>query len=352
MLRAPIAVVLGITAMLVVGCSGPDGGSASSAVVPSADAAEGVLSQETLADELAEWICDGAALCCSSASIEFDREACLEKQRETELRRWTGNDVREFSEAMASRCSELIQETPPSCGNPRGLLKKCFQVTDGVLDLGETCERKEECRGQRGGLVKCANGVCTEKPDVGEPCELVGGCNECVGSAFCVEGDDGTPQCRRRIDRPFAGLGESCADDAPGRPTTTGDGSSAQEIIKCEAGLICEPFEGVCVRRHLPGEACHPTWGAILCADGICENGICTRDIQLGEACDRRGCAEGLYCDDVEGRCAEPAQEGEECGHTATVDLECETGLGCHLEESTGDRRCMTQEQAWCVRAQ
>ncbi len=347
---ARAAVMLGAVAMFLVGCSGSDGGSATS-VAPSTDAPEGTLSRESLADELAQWVCDGAASCCSSAGIEFDRGGCLEKHREAELRRWTGDDVRQFSESMASLCSSLIRETPPSCGNPRGILKTCFRVTDGVLELGEACERKEQCRGQREGLVTCVDGACVEKPQVNEPCEVIGACNQCMGRAFCVQGEDGIPQCRQRIDGPAAGVGERCADDAPGLPTTAADGTPAQEIIKCQADLVCEPFEGVCVRRHLPGEACHPTWGNILCMDGICENGICTRNIELGEPCDGRGCVEGLYCDDVEERCAEHVTEGEECGHTSVIDRQCQPGLGCHFDEATNDRRCMTSEKAWCARA-
>jgi len=345
----PAARTVGILAAVLLACAGcGDGGSTGAA---SAEQTEGSLRAQSLADELAAWICDGAASCCSAEGVAFDRDACLAQRRAAELRRWENDGGRAFSAPMAERCAALIRSTPPTCGNPRALLAKCFRVTDGVVELGGACEYKRQCRGQRAGLVACRNGVCTQKADVGEPCEIPAACNQCVGHAFCIESDDGTPRCQQRIDRPVAGLGERCADDPPGLPTATADGTPAREMIKCEPGLICEPFQGVCIRRQLPGEACDRNWGNILCAEGLCQNGICTRDIQLGEPCDGRGCAEGLYCDDVAGRCAAPVSEGDACGHTATLDVECADGLGCYPDRATGERRCTTEAAYWCERA-
>lgn len=339
---------MGLFAAVLLACAGCGDG-ASTGAAPTTPT-EGSLRAQSLADELAAWICDGAASCCGDEGMAFDHGRCLEKNRAAELRRWERATQRAFSAPMAERCAAQLRSTQPTCGNPRALVPSCFRVTDGTVDLGGACEHKSQCRGQRAGLVDCRDGVCTAKADVGEACEVPGGCNQCAGHAFCIGGDDG-PRCQRRIDRPAAGLGERCADDPPGLPTTTADGAPAREMIKCEPDLVCEPFQGVCIRRQLPGEACDPTWGNILCAEGLCQDGICTRDLQLGEPCDGRGCAPGLYCDDVAGRCAAPASEGETCGHTRTLDVECADGLGCFRDQGSDERRCGTEAAYWCGRA-
>ncbi len=51
--------MLAVSGMLLIGCSG-SGGNPATGEVPAGDVPEGALSQETVADQLAESICDGA----------------------------------------------------------------------------------------------------------------------------------------------------------------------------------------------------------------------------------------------------------------------------------------------------
>ena len=324
--------------LLLGGCSDADVAS------PPDETPVGTVSREDLARDLAEWICDGAATCCDSAGVEFDRDNCLQRMRGRELRRWSSEHNRDLSEPLAASCSSALQETAPSCGNPRFLLKPCFQMLDGALPLDAECESKFECAGQRAGLVSCIDGRCANRREAGEPCD---NCSQCL--VHCESRPDGTSRCAARSTATLVevGLGENCF------ALPSEDGSPPTETFECAEGLICDPIGKVCIATGVPpGQPCHPTWGDLLCADsGRCVEGVCARDIAIGEPCDRRGCAEGLYCDGIEGRCAPYVEEGGACGHTISIDLECARGLLCERPRGASEGTCTTPEEFWCSRS-
>lgn len=337
-----------LAASLVAACSDADISTAPGDSPPGTP-----LSQEELATDFATWLCDGLAQCCDAASMDFDRSACIEAHREKRLRNWTREaerSHRRFDGHEAAECASLIANTPPSCGAPNRYYRECVSgVMDGFLELGEACEYKHECRGQRQGLAACIDGVCTERSDVGGDCtsslvcedfprDCVGtsSCDRCRRGTVCRTNEQGNAVCVA-FARRTVGEGERCFES---------DGERAE--CDYQDGLYCGP-DGTCTRRQQPGEECD---SLIRCATGsTCIRGIC-RDVEvdIGEPCTfESDCGADAYCDRVNDVCKEAAVEGDACGRTADLDIACREGLVCPYRLPPDERRCMRPEVYWCA---
>ncbi len=111
------------------------------------------------------------------------------------------------------------------------------------------------------------------------------------------------------------------------------------ESMDCDDELYCarderagDPSVGVCVARGRSGGACDSYPGG--CVGGApCERGICVApgDGKLGDTCDARECASGLFCNENDQTC-QPATLpiGADCG-SVIGSAACVAGATCDL---------------------
>lgn len=351
------------TALVLIAATALLGGCSDANLANESPALGTPTSREALATDVAEWLCDGFASCCSTAGIDFDRGACLETQRAKRLRNWASEEERSrrrFSESEAAECVELLATTPPSCGS-RLHYRECISgVLDGMLEIGEPCEFKSECKGQRQGRVSCRNGVCTERGVAGDDCRdpscgpddthCFGSCDLCGRGTVCRADESGSHRCTP-FSKSIAAEGESCAETPGASGGMVPVGTDLIEAVQCDRDLYCGPND-ICIPRGGPGDECDTLVRCdrgLVCIGGICES---TETAGPGDPCENDSdCAytAGQYCHRLEGRCAEPAGAGELCGSDAQIDARCATGLVCPSHRFDPDqRRCMTSQLYNC----
>jgi hypothetical protein len=347
-------------ALVAAACSGGSGGGSGTAP-PTATTA----SRDQYAARLAEWLCDDLAACCAGQQ-PLDRDECVAAKTAAELRRVASEEAksgRVFDEAMAATCLARLDETPAACAYPRRV-KECFQTYDGVRELGEACESKQQCRGSLSGEVACIAGRCTTRLAAGEACPDLPGdsgrCDVCRPDARCRQGADGSHACYRvEFRRGVAG------DPCYGEFRPPADPTSVSVVADCapEDGLYCSS-DGVCTPFAPIGGAC--TQGRQCGPGKRCVAGVCTEGLAAGEVCRSsfNDCGPGLYCrwtdvvctdpgpgsecsgyELLEGVCAVPSGPGEACVRF----VDCTEGLRCTTRGEPAGGQCIEPPSACSV---
>jgi hypothetical protein len=260
---------------------------------------------------------------------------------------------------MAATCVAGLQETPPSCGGERRVAE-CFRTYDGIVELGDACTAKTQCRGSLRGDVACIGGVCATRLAIGESCEGApagAGCDVCRPEGQCLPDDDGTLRCHHKAG-PRGVAGDACSN-VPVPPDP-----SLRPLASCKPvdGLYCSSG-GFCTAYEV-GDACRLFFE---CGPGNrCVDGTCLPGLTAGEECRSSfgACGEGLYCewteyvcterapsgacvshDLISGRCALPSAEGEPCGRFT----DCGEGLVCDRAPDSDDGVCITTQENLCT---
>ncbi len=247
--------------------------------------------RDTLAEGLAEAMCDGAATCCTQLGFGAPGDACRTSMRNAvmqaiiaaedearELRaEHTDACVAAFRAAMAETadCDEL-----PS---PFDLTARCPDVfspaPEGPGAPGDACAAVHECSspsepGERACVALTAGSVCVwfvERSE-GQPCAPAGGvipqCGEALG---CVPSAPGVePQCGPPAQPGAACLpgpracvsAHACSADLQGARTCVPEIPTAQDCSErpdaCVKGDYCDALDLVCTPLPDP------------CADGDC----------------------------------------------------------------------------------
>jgi len=377
------ATVAVLAMLFVVACSDAD--------LPAGGLTDGPLGRETVADAIAQWRCDGFATCCEDAGIELDRATCLEVQRGKRLQKWSKQEAFRFGfdQEGAAECARALSDTTPTC--PPGLAGMCGRVFDGILELGEPCTRKRQCRGWHQGRVACIDGRCAQRRAPGDDCARVcddagncsgrGVCDLCRTGSRCSTDEAGNQRCvvieTRTVgeggnchppQQPFPVGTESitkpeCDEGLWCGPASGGDGEVCRPLVSrggrcgffvpCEPELVCS--DGVCA-DPVPQTAGEPCSSDRACASARCAAGICaTRVIaDLGEACpDGRECADGLFCHPIDVRCTRRAPLGQPCAFRRDFYRACAADLVCHFDFTVdpAEGRCVTPEVDRCLRA-
>lgn len=194
---------------------------------------------------------------------------------------------------------------------------------------------------------------------------------ECADGSYCNTYDTCPGVCR-----PLAQLDQSCSD----RPCAFGLSCAAGNVcvrdldvdsactpsqtddVRCRLNALCH--EGRCTTT-LPytretGETC---WMEDQCKGGArCVNGSCEALAELGQSCDDRACAPGLFCDERSRSCKPKKEPGATCSQeTECLDSHCTGeicqalgGLGesctrgqlCHSRSCVAERCELSQECA------
>ena len=340
--RIDCAVALACLALLGIlggGCSNAGGAG-------STPPTGGTLSRDDYAQQLAEWLCDDLAACCSGAQRSLDRATCVKVKHAAELHRVASEEAhskRVFDAAVAATCVAKLKETPASC-EPERRVTECFQTFDGTREIGEECAGKFECRDSVRGDTACVAGRCVARLATGDSCQDLpqdnGRCDVCRPDARCRPTTDGAHQCVAYHQRGVAG------DTCQGGPTTPVDPAAvlarcqADDGLYCSLAGVCAPFLPVGASCTLPLE-CGP-------GDARCVDGTCTAGLQAGATCTSSfyECGAGFYClfDEGEeltaGHCTVPAAVGQACG----ARVPCAPDLVCQPASATG-------EEGFCVAA-
>jgi hypothetical protein len=193
-----------------------------------------------------------------------------------------------FREPERTECVAFIRGLAESCGSPNQD-SPCYEMFEGVIDEGATCEDAEECRGSEVGAVCVHISVDDEAPGPGTCRNL-------------SAGQVGSP-CIRTIDEDDVRVGYSTsASDPP------------NVVCDRRAGLYCAYDSGT------SDYSCQPLVGAgepcddfDSCPDGYTCEGTCVPQFPAGAACTAFGqCADGLEC--VNDVCAVPKlTDGDIC---------------------------------------
>lgn len=204
-----------------------------------------------------------------------------------------------------------------ACGEIRPSADAPGDVTAlGIRSRGGACTYDRQCGGRCSSDQWGTCGVCLELRLLGERCDEP--LTACSRSATC---ESGVCKTTKKV--------------SGGRCTLEPKGGS----FDCDDELYCaldhranDPSVGVCVPRGRSGGACDTYPGG--CAGGApCERGICVApgDARLGDTCDDRACASGLFCIE-DGRTCQPAtlQIGADCG-SFIGSAACVAGATCEL---------------------
>jgi len=331
--------------MLLTAAACSSGGGGGTAAPPAQSA---TVEREDYARQLAAWLCDDLAACCEGTGEAPDRDACIATKQQATLSRLAREEQksgRAFDPEMAATCVAKLAETPASCGAERRV-SECFRTYDGLLELGESCEYKTQCRDSLTGDVACVDGICTARLAAGEACvdrpEDRGRCDVCRPDARCRASATGETYCYA-YERPRGVAGDPCASEF----TPPADPTQVTVRAEClfEDGLYCAG-DGRCAAFARIGEACSRSFECTR--DARCEGGTCVAGRSVGEVCRSsfHDCGAGTYChftefvctdpspgvpgechgyDLISGRCELPATEGQPCG--ALID--CAEGLFC-----------------------
>lgn len=352
------AVLAGLLAAAVVGCSGGGGGS-------DVEGTSGTL--EGITAQLAAWSCADQAACCGQVGESFDTTTCEADTSARLLRRYEMSmreHGRGYDPEAGARCAQAIAGTPPQCSRPRNLIE-CSALLDGTKELGESCAVKTDCRGQAVGEVNCVAGVCAARKSPGETCS---NCDDCNGRDLCRpvrdavtgESSDQDYCFARRQDSFFdgfhdrGGAGDTCYRTCRTSPNRSGCAESSRSQVHDPAttvlstcfandGLQCGP-SGFCEPLVPLGDACTSSIqceGTSNCSD----EGVCVPGQREGRVCDLRfDCAEGLTCG-PDRRCRPSLGEGEDCGGDFGRQP-CGENLVC--ARSGTDFRCMSYARSVC----
>lgn len=317
--------VLGVVALLGVGCGGDDDDDAS-------------IPLEDLPDQVADVYC-GAIVPCLGAlqDLFLNGSDCHEtfaaQFADQELPRWQaaieagtlvyhGDKAQACLDAFAAAgCDIPSTRTPPACE----------AALEGQVALGGECNATLECAGSAYCKFDAAcPGACTALEAAGGACD---------GDGDCADG--------------LACRGSTCE-----APAAEGDSCGGPDGPECTLGLIClgadadttgvcQPIEEVLVGGD--GDDCDPLGGGPLCQDGLScvldslTPGTlqpiwkCAGSVGSGEAC-KAGfpdqCPDAEMCDadpqagDIEGTCVSLPDAGEPCA-PALLGAGCAPGLSC-----------------------
>jgi hypothetical protein len=226
---------------------------------------------------------DGAMVCsgpygCSSRGL-CERDAGAEGEPCKDLRCQRG------LECMAGRCVQQHREgdacaTATDCGASFRCEQGRCRYRPGV-QLGEACAWAPPSNDLRCTSGLCVDGVCRERPDLGQPCA-----REC-------------PDCEPYCLRPYICIAGTCAADIP--LCSAGPGEPCRGNSDCHAGHYCRDSDFRCAPGpvHL-GEQCVPDGG---CDTGACVDGRCVWR-EAGDTCLSDSECASDRCET--GRCASP----------------------------------------------
>jgi hypothetical protein len=193
----------------------------------------------------------------------------------------------------------------------------CVRALVGLRGEGAACRSNIECSGGSFclGDDACAEGTCTPRVAVGEPCQ---GWGTCVPGAECFATADG-PRCLSRS----LPVGAAC-----------GKTGFCEEGLYCLGSSpllngICQPHPSIqCTRPADCGPGRHCLGG------GFYSPGLCVPALKEGERCPRtEACETWLVCGS-DNLCTPSFVElGERCGIQGDGFINCYPGGDCQLED-------------------
>ncbi len=291
--------LIGLIAAPTQGC----GGSAE------ADGSDSRTPWDAAKPKLADANCDLLKPCCNDSGYGFDKTRCLAQAGEfyRGIDPLIASGVVQFDAASADACIEALKTGAFDCAKPETEPEPCTKVFVGKRQLGEECDRQQECAP---GLY-CFNsaGRCAKDPPrgkQGDACQATCFMSEtgkvCNGGSFESE----PAEC-------FVEDNLRCSDQGICEPAyKEGDDCG---FNFCGAGLYCTAASMKCAKLQTEGQPCD-TYDA--CIAGLyCDQTaqVCTKRIGLGMPCDdNESCAAGSGCFD--GACRLDATGPNICGAT------------------------------------
>jgi hypothetical protein len=359
-LKSGLAVFLCVLASAVAGCSddsgggGGNGGGGGGSSVASYD-----NFQEQASEELIQLICTATFDCPEKQSPwlafsvgRFDsKQACISGAADV-LDISAGDDETRaaieagrlnYDAAAAQSCISAVEQATSTCPAFTELQKliegpECQAFLIPQQEEGDACLGDQECisgncdSSQAAGECYGRCGAAIDPAQEGESC----GAADCADGLICAGGSGGSTciQENSRIE------GEACEGSGP----------------MCADGLVCG-LDGTCVPQlsyGAQGETCSTTGGlcepGLVCADlqptgADSVEGTCASPRAQGEDCQQTfQCAIGFYCDGAtgltQGTCEEPKQAGEACSGS---DEGCAGDLRC--DSSGGSPVCAAQSE-------
>jgi hypothetical protein len=224
-----------------------------------------------------------------------------------------------------------------ACNGPNGFAYgSCRDVFEGNAQLGDACQRSEDCAGSAFCQVDAScPGKCVARKLEGEACQNQDDCAYTSGVVTCYQTATGGV-CHTLTQGAPVGAGKPCTRRL----------SDAAELVTCQDGLWCdtapggdpsEDIMGVCGPPLAEGQACRDS-------DDVCLTGFCNTDTlrcmpvkietAVGAACNKE---EYVICDPLRGLvCGQDLKchgsgdgtEGSGC-YTSDFQIGCVPGLYC-----------------------
>ncbi len=260
-----------------------------------------------------------------------------------------------FDDDAAEACLERLDDAAESCVL-RTADDPCYRVFAGTGAVGDACHDVGHCGpglhcageseelsctgtcqpdvalgadcsdGPCAAGLRCAEGVCVARADVGGACSSRLGCLphlDCNAAGRCFDPVDavGQPCERRRFDT--CPPPTRCGDDGVCEPHTLSilkaPGEACISDDWCAGRVLC--IDEVCVPQPVLGEACT---GELECMVGTCLSGVC------GTRMERAPCERDDQCDS--GRCEDDRcvrTDVGEVGDPCTTRYGCPDGVAC-----------------------
>lgn len=248
------------------------------------------------------------------------------------------------------------------------------------IEDGYACARDSECKSEECWVTEDADNICCAKSCAADqvciadgsgcegaaPCEddnlrCAGDYQRCVGGEWKTEQSCGNLGCVLSLGGCLLAPGESCSDDAQcgeGTCEEAPDGKQVCCTASCGNCKICDAAGTGCADPPSVPEGCDCTGSdasncadALPCTDDVCNNGVCSNDIQSGFCVIAGQCVAHnqpetgnpcRYCDSTiqkQGWTSSPnttsCDDGAWCNGTDTCD-----GLGSCAHQYPSNNRC------------